>query len=290
MKSSRKPIAPQPSVTNKTAERRNLVLRHGEERRRRDDEDQQAAHRRCSLLDPVSFGAFLANVRAELVAAQELDELRTDEERDDHRDHRRSEDADHAAGTRVRAAAIASSPIARDALTSTASPGRTTSSSSCRASWTLAAQCPEHAALEVAAGEFADGEELVDTKLRCGLADLPVVHRAGAAELGHVPEDRDAPPFAGTVGEVRQGRAHRDGVRVVGVVDEHSTSGQLSLLPAPAGEVDVDVRRTREAEGVEGGERSRGVLYLVTRGEVEADAGDDGSSVHERWCQARRAL
>ena len=44
----------------------------------------------------MAFGPFLADVLAELVPAQERDELRTDDDRHDHRDHRRGEDADHA--------------------------------------------------------------------------------------------------------------------------------------------------------------------------------------------------
>src|SRR5438552_17675446 len=119
-----------------------LVLRDGEEGDRGDDQDQEATHRRRSLLDLVTLGPFCPDVLAELVAAEELDELRTDDDRDDHRDHPSGEDADHAAGTRVSAAATASRPTARDALTSTASPGRTTSSSARSASCTLATHRP----------------------------------------------------------------------------------------------------------------------------------------------------
>src|SRR5947209_761783 len=120
-------------------ERGNLVLRHGEKRRRRDDEDEQAAHRRRALLQPVRLRTLLTNVLAELVPTEELDELRTDDDRHDHRDHACGEDADHVVGICINVWAIASSPMAREALTSTASPGRTTSSSSSAASWTLAA-------------------------------------------------------------------------------------------------------------------------------------------------------
>src|SRR5437588_1394112 len=120
----------------------NLVLRDGEECDRRDHEDQQTSHRRRALLDPMSLRSFLANVLPELVPAQERDELRTDDDRHDHRDHACGEDADHAVGTWVKVAAIVSRPMAREAFTSTASPGRTTSPSSRSASWTLATHRP----------------------------------------------------------------------------------------------------------------------------------------------------
>ena len=123
-------------------QRRHLVLREGEERGGGDDEDQETAHRGRPLLHTMSLGAFFADVLSELVPAQELDELRADEDRHHHRDHPSGEDVDHAVGTWVSAAATASSPIARDALTRTASPGWTTSSTSCRASWTFATQRP----------------------------------------------------------------------------------------------------------------------------------------------------
>ena len=123
-------------------QRRHLVLRHREEGDRRDDEDQQPAHRRRPLLDLVSLGALFANVLPELVATEEVDELRTDDDRDDHGDHPGDENSDHAAGTRLSAAATASRPTAREALTSTASPGRTTSSSARTASCTFATQRP----------------------------------------------------------------------------------------------------------------------------------------------------
>ena len=76
-------------------ERRNLVLRHREKRPGGDDEDQEAAHRRGSLLDAVSLRQLLADVLAELVLAQEGDELRADDDRHDHRDHACGQDADH---------------------------------------------------------------------------------------------------------------------------------------------------------------------------------------------------
>ena len=53
--------------------------RNGSERA---EQDQQAAHHRRSLLDHVAGRAVLADRLAELVPAQELDELRADHDRD----------------------------------------------------------------------------------------------------------------------------------------------------------------------------------------------------------------
>ncbi len=61
---------------------------------RREDE-QQAAHGRRPLLDPMAFGAFLADVLAHLVAAEEVDELRSGDDRDEHCEQARGEDSFH---------------------------------------------------------------------------------------------------------------------------------------------------------------------------------------------------
>src|SRR5438128_1786120 len=123
-------------------EGRHLVLADGEKRDGGDDEDQQAAHRRRALLGAVMLRPLGTDVLAERVAAQKVDEPRTDEDRDHHRDDGGDEDADQCVGAPASASATASSPTARDALTSTASPGWTTSSSSRTASWTFATQRP----------------------------------------------------------------------------------------------------------------------------------------------------
>ena len=59
------------------------------------DQDQQAAHRRRPLLDAMALGALLADELAELVAAQELDELRAGDDADHERDQAGEEDLDH---------------------------------------------------------------------------------------------------------------------------------------------------------------------------------------------------
>ena len=102
-------------------QRRQRVVARREERDRRREHDQQAAHRRRALLGRVVLRALLADVLAELVPAQEVDERRAGEDRDDQRDERRDEDACHYA---VSFAATASSPTAREPFTSTTSPGR----------------------------------------------------------------------------------------------------------------------------------------------------------------------
>ena len=95
MQSSRKPIAPQASVGAEDRQRRQRVVGQRQERDRRGEQDQQPAHRRRALLGRVVLQALLADVLAELVPAQEGDERRAAEDRDDHRDERRDEDSGH---------------------------------------------------------------------------------------------------------------------------------------------------------------------------------------------------
>ena len=102
-------------------QRRHRVVRDGEERDRRRRDDQQAAHRRRALLGRVVLRPLLADLLAELVPAQERDEPRAGEDRDDHRDQRGSEDACHYAD---KFSATTSSPTESEPFTSTMSPGR----------------------------------------------------------------------------------------------------------------------------------------------------------------------
>ena len=74
---------------------RQREAREREEGKQCAEQDQQAAHHRCPLLDAVTGRAFLADLLAELVPAQELDELRADHDRDHHRDQARYEDSGH---------------------------------------------------------------------------------------------------------------------------------------------------------------------------------------------------
>ena len=61
---------------------------------RREDQ-QQSAHGRRPLLDLVALGALLADVLAHLVPAEELDELRSGDDRDEHCEQARGEDSFH---------------------------------------------------------------------------------------------------------------------------------------------------------------------------------------------------
>jgi hypothetical protein len=67
----------------------------GQERNGHRDDDHQPARRRRPLLDGVARRPLLANHLPELVAAQELDELRPSENRDDHGEQARREDSFH---------------------------------------------------------------------------------------------------------------------------------------------------------------------------------------------------
>src|SRR5437660_2221311 len=56
--------------------------------------------------------------------------------------------------------------------------------------------------VDVAACELSHGKELIDLELRSRLADLPVVRRGRAAELSHVPQNRDAATISRARAEV----------------------------------------------------------------------------------------
>ena len=53
--------------------------------------------------------------------------------------------------------------------------------------------------------------------------------------------------------------AHRDGVRVPGVVDQHAAARERELLVPPLGELDVEAIGRREAERVRRRERGQRV-------------------------------
>ena len=87
--------------------------------------------------------------------------------------------------------------------------------------------------------------------------DLAVRLVAVAAELGHLAEHRDATPAGGERAQVLERGAHRERVRVPGVVDEQPAAGQRQLLVAPLGERDVEALGDVEAERARRGERDR---------------------------------
>ncbi len=70
------------------------------------------------------------------------------------------------------------------------------------------------------------------------LADLAMEGRGAGAELVHVAEDGDARPLAGDLAEVVDRGLHRDGIGVVGVVQQQAAAGQLVEMTA-------QTRRTR---------------------------------------------
>src|SRR3954466_6198992 len=139
------------------AERGPVVRAEDEERHRHRQHHDQAAHRRGAGLAHVPGGALLADLLAELLLAQELDELRPEEHAERERGDARDEDlAEHlypAAGEAAPGppepgearrvtpggASTLSRPAERDPFTSTRSPGRASSSSSAPASSGVAA-------------------------------------------------------------------------------------------------------------------------------------------------------
>ena len=102
-----RPVVDEPD--RRTAER-NEERRHGRHRPVREDQeryghrdhDQEAAHRRRPLLHDVALRSLLPDLLAELVLAQEVDELRAAEDGDHHRQHAREQDFDHSLGLKPR--------------------------------------------------------------------------------------------------------------------------------------------------------------------------------------------
>src|SRR6266536_311289 len=101
---------------------RDLVLREGDERDRRREQDEDAARGRCAPFDDVPCRPLLANLLAELLAAQELDEARPGQDRNQAGDDAGDEDAGHAV-TPASESATRSRARTRAPLTSTQSPG-----------------------------------------------------------------------------------------------------------------------------------------------------------------------
>ena len=138
MKSSRKPIRPQDSVTKMTVSPVSLYF----------EKTKNASDAASRIRIPPAVGVprfatwrcgpFLADLLAELLAAEERDEARPGEDRDDAGDDAGDEDSAHAV-TPASASATRSRPSARAPLTSTQSPGSSSARTSVSASSASAA-------------------------------------------------------------------------------------------------------------------------------------------------------
>src|SRR5919197_949292 len=208
-------------------ERRHGVAAEREEADAGGEQNQEPAHRRRPLLGDVVFWPLLSDLLAVLLAPEVGDELRADEDRNQERDDACDQDSAQAR-TVASASATTSRPTAREPLTSTQSPGSTTSS-----------------ATAIAAGAVARRGGLV--------ANLNVKGDRPRAELCHVPEVRDPPPVSRALDEIGERRAHRDRVGVVRVVDQHTAARERELLASPARELDVHSLRPRQPQRVERG-------------------------------------
>ena len=145
-------------------QRRQRVVGERQERERRGNDDQQPAHRRRALLGRVVLQPFLADVLADLVPAQVVDEGRPAEDRDDHGDECRNENSGHYA---VKFSATASSPTERDPLTRTTSPGPEPARS--RSAASTGARDP---VATVVAGKRADGDHVGRSRARRSSAPI----------------------------------------------------------------------------------------------------------------------
>src|SRR5439155_24920792 len=82
----------------------------------------------------------------------------------------------------------------------------------------------------VLARELAHRDHVLDPELADEVANLAVRSRSAGPEFEHGAEDGDAAPVSRTDDEVLERGPHRDGVRVVTVVQQHAVAGQWTLL------------------------------------------------------------
>ncbi len=129
-----------PERDEEDRERLGRVLGEREEGKHRRADDQEAAHRRRPLLHDMGCGAFRPDLLPEISRAEDFDELRPDDDGCDHREQAGDQDWDHVRAIFVISAGMPSSPTAREALTSTASPGRRKLLAASTASLSSAAQ------------------------------------------------------------------------------------------------------------------------------------------------------
>ena len=201
----------------------------------------------------------LADVLADLVPAQERDEGRPAEDRDDHGDERRNENSGHYA---VKFSATTSSPTDREPLTSTTSPGRSRPRSSAAAS--AAVGDPVAA---VVARQLADRDHVLDPELAERAPRSRGGSRAPRRRARAISPSTATQPSA--VRRARRGaerRTHRHRVRVVTVVQEQTAARQLALLLTQLRELDRQLAlRQRHPEHLGHGDRGARVRELVRR-------------------------
>ena len=226
----------------------------------------------------VALGALLADELAELAVAQERDELRRQEDADEQRRRARDEDLAHQAPAAARMPAeTASRPTPRDALTSTVSPGRTSSRRERRRGRGvgdgvhLAAVARAHVRRE-----RPDGDQDLDAAVARVRADLGVEAQLVGAELEHVAEHGDAAPGRGRA-EIVEGGAHRHRVGVVAVVDDDDGPRQLDPLAAQRAERDLERAARIGADGARRGQRRERVGAHV-RGASNGSSSSPGSA------------
>ena len=197
-----KPIAAQPRVMKSTVSASAVYWESARNGRIGRAQDEEAAHRRRPLLHDVCRRTFRSDLLSEIPRAQRLDELGPDDDGGDHGQEAGDQDWDHAPAIFAISAAMPSSPTAREALTSTASPGRRKA----RAASTAPSTSAAHTAGPYArAGSPTAMTSIVE--LASELADLPVIPlatcrrarpsrraRRPAAALPLVPRDGRAPP------------------------------------------------------------------------------------------------
>ena len=217
----------------------------------------------------------LADLLADRLAPQPVDERGPDDDGDHHRDEPRDQDSDHARACFSISAGMPSSPTARDALTRIASPGRGRRAISVDRVARRRRPVPVGVAARYARARLADRDDDLDPELVEERADLVVV----AVALG--PSSAISPRIAtrrrpsARSARSSERRAHRGRVRVVRVVDDEAAARELAHLAAPAAR--GDPRRAllraleRQTERVVRRQRREDVLGEVPLGERQLE-------------------
>ena len=172
--------------------------------------------------------------------------------------------------------AMPSSPTARDALTSIASPGRSRLAALVERRSASAIQC---ISARPARGRRAPARRRpTSTRSRARASERPDLARGSARDSS--PSSAISPRIATrrlprrALGEVDERGPHRDRVRVVGVVDDEAAAGQRELLAAPAARA-----RSRAAPSCARSSGSPSASYAVSA----------ASTFSARWRCAERA-
>ena len=249
-----------------------------EDRERRGDRDEHddPAHRRRARLGQVPLRPVVAHVLAELAPAQEVDELRREEDADQQGGGAADQDLCH-----QRRRERVGDPLERHPARALDQHGVAGLAAASRSSAAAAAASPAWRCspppkrLPRPRGARADGDEQRDARRLRLLPQLAVVALLVARpELEHVAEHGDAPAGGGRGKLVERG-AHRHRVRVVAVVDDDHAARQSIAARRAAPRTRHRARRRRAPRP-----SARAAASAAHRSLSRCAARKPGSSMH----------